>query len=269
MLAPLDHLGGQVIERAAQGVAAGGRGVDGPTEVGDLHVVLRAQEEIFRLDVAVYHVLRVAVPHGRAKVGDEPGRGPFGECATGRELLVQLAPGTVFQYEVDVLVVVEVAVHAKDVTVAEVGLNLDLPTKLVLHAAFKELTLRQDLDGHDVLRPTLAGEVNLAELPPAERLPDFEVLEGPSRASLGGVVVAFALGGVVGGVEGCLRSRVVVDDVGLLLLLLLPPRIQVHSPRGGGGPLEVVLVVQRRGRRRLADTAIHGVLLVNDAEHGR
>ena len=138
VLAPLDHLGGEVVERPAQRVPAGGRGVDGPAEVGDLDVVLRPEEEVLRLDVLrsllvfrlpcraaqlkrhafvsqthpVDHVLVVAVLHGLAQVGDESGGRPLAEPSLGRELLVKLAPRRVLEDEVNVLVVVEVAVHS-------------------------------------------------------------------------------------------------------------------------------------------------------------
>jgi len=56
----------------------------------------------------------------------------------------------------------EVFVHApENMPVSKVGLYLDLPPQLVLHAALEQLALRQDLEGHDVLRPALPGQVHL------------------------------------------------------------------------------------------------------------
>ena len=49
VLPALHHLRGEVVQSPAQGVAAGGRGVDGPAEVGDLDVVAGPKEEVLRL----------------------------------------------------------------------------------------------------------------------------------------------------------------------------------------------------------------------------
>jgi hypothetical protein len=57
----LDHLGREVVERAAEGRPAVRRGVDGPAKVADLQVAVQAEEDVFRLDVAVDDVLRVQV----------------------------------------------------------------------------------------------------------------------------------------------------------------------------------------------------------------
>lgn len=43
--------------------------------------------------------------------------------------------------------VVEVAIHAQDVGVAQVGLDLDLTPQLVLHVGLSQLALEQDLEG--------------------------------------------------------------------------------------------------------------------------
>ena len=56
----------------------------------------------------------------------------------------------------------EIFLHApENMPVSKVGLYLDLPPQLVLHAALEQLALRQDLEGHDVLRPALPGQVHL------------------------------------------------------------------------------------------------------------
>jgi hypothetical protein len=57
----LDHLGGEVVEGPAEGRAARRGRVHGPAKVGDFDVALVAEEEVLGLDVAVDHVLPVAV----------------------------------------------------------------------------------------------------------------------------------------------------------------------------------------------------------------
>jgi hypothetical protein len=55
----LDHLGREVVERAAERRAARGGGMDGPAEIRDLEVAALADEEVLGLDVAVDDVLAV------------------------------------------------------------------------------------------------------------------------------------------------------------------------------------------------------------------
>ena len=197
VLPSLDHFGGKVVQSAAQGVAAGGGGVDRPAEVGDLDLALGADEEVLRLDVAVDDVLLVAVGQGLAEVGNVPGRGALGEAAAVGQLLVQFASGTVLEDEVDPLGVEEVAEHAEDVAIAQVGLDLDLAAELVLDAGLEQLGLLQDLESNDVLGTLLASQVDGTELAAAEGLADLKVVEGPLASGAG----AFGLGieGVGGG----------------------------------------------------------------------
>ena len=197
VLPSLDHFGREVVESATQGVAPGGGGVDGPAKVGNLDLALGTDEEILGLDVAVDDVLLVAVGQGLAEVGDVPGRSALGEAAAVGQLLVQLPAGTVLEDEVDALGIVKVAEHAEDVTVAQVGLDLDLTAELVLDAGLEQLGLLQDLERNDVFGTFLASQVDGTELAAAEGLADLKVVEGPLASSAG----AFGLGieGVGGG----------------------------------------------------------------------
>ena len=101
--------------------------MNAPTEVGDLDIILRTEEEILGLDIAMDDMFGMTVPHGRGKVRDEARRGPFAELSARRELLVQLAARTVLQYEINILIVEEVAVHAQYVSMSKVGLDFNLP----------------------------------------------------------------------------------------------------------------------------------------------
>ena len=57
----LDHLGRQVVERAAEGRAARMRRVHRPTKVCNLELSPEIEQQVLWLDIAVDHVLRVAV----------------------------------------------------------------------------------------------------------------------------------------------------------------------------------------------------------------
>ena len=85
------------------------------------------------------------------------------EAAALRQLLVELAARRKLEDDVDALLVVKVAVHAQDVLVPQVALDLNLAPQLVLHARLAQLALHQDLERHDELRVGLdAGEVDIA-----------------------------------------------------------------------------------------------------------
>ena len=68
MLPALHHLGGEVVEGAAEGVAARCGGVDGPPEVCDLELSRVSYEEVFGLDIAMDDVLSVAVGQGAGEL---------------------------------------------------------------------------------------------------------------------------------------------------------------------------------------------------------
>mmetsp|Transcript_24980 Transcript_24980/g.60132 ORF Transcript_24980/g.60132 Transcript_24980/m.60132 type:complete len:362 (-) Transcript_24980:88-1173(-) len=281
VLAPLDHLGGQIVEGAAQRVPTGGRGVDAPSEVGDLNVVVRTQQQILRLDVAMDDVLRMTVLHGRAQVADEARGRAFRELPARRELLVKFAPRAVFQNEVYILVVVEVTVHSQYVTMAQMGLDLDLATQLVFHAALEELSLGEDLEGDDVLGTAFPGEVDLAELAAAQGLPDFEVAQRPARPGAGGFG-DFFLG------EECGLHLVAIVGIDVVdIVAVAAVRRLLDGGEGGkfgdgaegvarvrrvgrvrSGPFRILHSAVRRGWHRMITAAVHGILLIGGAEHG-
>ena len=62
---------------------------------------------------------------------------------------------------------------------AQVALNLNLPTELNLHIVLDELALVQDLERDDELRLLLPREIDVAKLAFAQRFPDFEVIDRP------------------------------------------------------------------------------------------
>ena len=84
---------------------------------------------------------RLAAAARAVGAGRALGRLVLREAALGRQPLVELAARCVLQDQVDALRVPEVAVHAQDVLVDEVRLDLDLSSKLVLDAVLLELRL--------------------------------------------------------------------------------------------------------------------------------
>ena len=59
----------------------------------------------------------------------------------------------------------------------EVGLDLDLASRLVLHVRLLQLLLEKNLEGDDVLALLLAGQVNVAEFAATQGLAYIEVAQ--------------------------------------------------------------------------------------------
>ena len=73
--------------------------------------------------------------------------------------------------------VVEVSVQAQDVGMAQMRLDLDLSTELVLDVRLLQLILEQNLERDDVLALLLARQVDVTELTAPERLTDVEIAQ--------------------------------------------------------------------------------------------
>ena len=97
---PFHHLGGQVIEGTAERLPPGVGRVDAPAEIGNLQLALDADEEVLGLDVAVNHVLLVAVHQRPGQRRDVGGGAPLAEPLRLLELLVQLSAGGVLEDQV-------------------------------------------------------------------------------------------------------------------------------------------------------------------------
>ena len=72
MLLALDHLGREVVERAAERRATIARRVHAPAKVANLELAVDPEEEVLGLDVAVDDVLRVQVAERVGHLGDVP-----------------------------------------------------------------------------------------------------------------------------------------------------------------------------------------------------
>ena len=67
-------------------------------------------------------------------------------------------------------------------TMAQMSLNLNLVTELMLHAALEELGFGKDSESNNALCATFAGEVDLAEFAASEGFANFKILEGPASS---------------------------------------------------------------------------------------
>ena len=122
------------------------------------HVV--TDEDVLGLYITVNHVLLVAVVHCSSNAADVGSGATLAESLALQQFSVDFSLRRVLQNHVDALVIEEVAVHAKDVLVTQVCLNLDLAPDLLLDAALLELALLDDLNGHDVLGFNFTREVH-------------------------------------------------------------------------------------------------------------
>ena len=66
-----------------------------------------------------------------------------------------------------------------DLFVPKMRLNFNFPAQLVLHLRFLKLGFEEDFQRHDVFTLFFPCEVNVPELPLAQRSSDVEIIEGP------------------------------------------------------------------------------------------
>jgi hypothetical protein len=171
----LNHLGGEVVERATEGVALGGRGVDGPAEVGDLDLALAIDEEVLRLDVTVDDVLLVAVVERRGEGSDVVRSSLLREALKALKVFVKLSSRGEFEDEIDSALIVEITIKAKNIVVTKVRLDLDFSTKLVLNAGLSELRLEQNFESNNVVTLLLPGQIDVSKFSAAQRLTNIEI----------------------------------------------------------------------------------------------
>lgn len=91
-----------------------------PPKVSNLQLSFHPEQQVLRLDVAVNHVLGVAVRQGLGQLLDVEGRPCLVKLVARLELFVELAFGGVLQDQVDAGGVVKVGVEPEDVRVLQV-----------------------------------------------------------------------------------------------------------------------------------------------------
>ena len=180
MLTTLDHLRGKVVERAAEcGPAVTGR-MYAPSKVADLELAVDAKKEILWLDVSMNDVLGMEIGKSVGHLIDVDGAASLGEATVLCELLVKFTLASKLEHEKDALFIVEVTVEAEDVWMAEVLLDFDLATDLLLDSRLNNLGLVETLEGKDVIWFDLGpNHVNAAEFAFAQRATNVKVGEVP------------------------------------------------------------------------------------------
>lgn len=96
-------------------------------------------EEVFRLDISMYDIFRVQVFQSFAHLTDVICCYWFSipRIWLLLEVLVELATRGVLEYQINLLLVPEETIHAQDVVMTEVGLNLNLSPQLVFDVGFQ------------------------------------------------------------------------------------------------------------------------------------
>lgn len=172
--ARLDHLGREVIQRAAHGLPPVVGSMDAPAEIRDLDLAVDADQDVLRLDIPVDNMLAVQVSQRGSHLGNVLGGLPLGEAVRAAKMLIQLALAGELQDQKDTLAVVEVAEHLQDARMAQVALDLNLTTDLALDAAVLDLVLVKNLQGADEAAGALPREVHSTKLALAKWLADFK-----------------------------------------------------------------------------------------------
>lgn len=180
MFAALDHLGRQVVERAAErGAPIAGR-VHAPAEIANLELAIDAKEKVLGLDVSMNDVLGVEVGKCVGHLVDVDRAASLREATVLCELFVELALAGEFEHEKNALLVVEIAVEAEDVWMSEVLLDFDFATDLLLHSGLDDLGLVETLEGEDVFWLDLrANHVDATEFAFTQRAADVKVGKVP------------------------------------------------------------------------------------------
>jgi len=116
-----------------------------PAKISELNVIIDRKQYILGLDIPVYDFKRMQVGDSLNHLVDVLGCPLLLKARLLLQDLVELTLGGVVQDDVDLLLVVEEAVHLQDVSVAEVAVDLDLTTQLEDYVVLLQLLLGQHL----------------------------------------------------------------------------------------------------------------------------
>lgn len=141
-----------------------------------------AIEQVLRLDIPVDNVLRVDVLESLDHLPDVVRCLLLRVALLRAEVLVELPFWAVLEDEVDLVLVEEEAVELDDVGVAQMALDLDLSSQLVLDSSLQKLLLEEHLKRHYVLATLLPRQVDMAKLATTKGFADLEIVNSPLRA---------------------------------------------------------------------------------------
>ena len=119
-----------------------------------------SKENVLGLDITMNHVHLVTVIDCRCNSTDIGSRSSLTETLSLQQVFVDFSFWRVFQNHIYTLLVPEIAVHAEDVLVFEMGLNFDFTLNLLLDSTPLQFTLLNDLDCHNELGFDLTGEIH-------------------------------------------------------------------------------------------------------------
>jgi len=161
----LYHFWWQIVQSPAHCPSPTVGSVDGPAKISNLDVALGVQQQVFRLDISMNHLLTVTVGESIRHLADVTSgqwllKPPLGLLL---QALVEFSLGSELQDEVDPTLVVEISKETEDIWVSEMGLNFNFSPQLVLHLSLLQLGLEQHLQGHNVLAGLLPGEVDVTK----------------------------------------------------------------------------------------------------------
>lgn len=146
-----NHFWWKIIQSSAHCLPSVSRGVDTPAKVSNLEFPVYTEEQVLGLDIAMDNVLAMEV-HQRVGHLVDVARAPLlTELAELAQLSVKLSLAGELEHEEDTLLIMEVAVEAEDVGVAQVLLNFDFTPSLFLDAVLDYFRLVEGFEGDDVV----------------------------------------------------------------------------------------------------------------------
>mmetsp|Transcript_79438 Transcript_79438/g.170226 ORF Transcript_79438/g.170226 Transcript_79438/m.170226 type:complete len:297 (+) Transcript_79438:888-1778(+) len=173
------HLWGEVVPRAAEGVARCLVLVQlcAPAEVRELSQTTCAEEDVFWLQIAVHNALPVEMDERQRHIEENSRCLAILQRAVFSQVAEKRAATGVLQQQVHVFSVLEVVVQFQDVRMGDPQLSLHLTCEVVGHLMLHHLRLRHHLHGKDLLRPPARDLVHLAEGASTKGPVDLELLE--------------------------------------------------------------------------------------------
>mmetsp|Transcript_33002 Transcript_33002/g.96319 ORF Transcript_33002/g.96319 Transcript_33002/m.96319 type:complete len:227 (+) Transcript_33002:250-930(+) len=142
----VNHLGREVIERAAEGLPqVAMRELLTPSEVGELRHATVKQEDVLGLDVTVDNIERVQVVQGAGHLREDRGGLGVRELPSSAERPEERAARCVLKQQADAAAVLEAVQEPEDVRMPQLRLRPRLPLEVLSHAVLRYELLRDDL----------------------------------------------------------------------------------------------------------------------------
>lgn len=118
-----------------------------PSKVRNLNLAMDANENVLWLDVAVHHMFLVEIFESSSHLSDVLCCLPLRKPILSPEMLVQFSFAGEFENEEHSLTVMEMAVKAQDIRMAQITVDFDFSSDLFLDFALLQLALMKHLQG--------------------------------------------------------------------------------------------------------------------------